>query len=47
MSEHRSERTEQPAEQSSELPIDDRIDNAETEWRSLPWHKRLWEWLRP
>ena len=26
--------------------LDDRIDNAFTEWRSLPWYKRWWEWFR-
>ena len=28
------------------VPIDDRIDNALTEWRRLPWYVRLWEWAR-
>lgn len=27
------------------VPIDDRIDNALSEWRALPWWKRLWYWL--
>lgn len=27
------------------LPIDDRIDNALTEWRALPWWKKAYYWV--
>lgn len=30
---------------ASDLPIDDRIENAQAEWHSLPWYRRLWYWV--
>jgi hypothetical protein len=29
---------------ASDLPVDDRIDNAISEWQALPWHQRLFWW---
>jgi hypothetical protein len=36
-----------PEPEPTELPPDDRIDNAQTAWDALPWYRRLWEWVRP
>jgi hypothetical protein len=30
---------------ASDLPTNDRIENAQAEWDHLAWYKRLWYWV--